>query len=150
MLTARDGILMDRGRGSLQHNCLTGIPIYGPIYIYIYIYICFQWTGKVSLMFQRLFTLTFSTYQRSYDQTMRHLSWSPAIAVISSLYFQMYSLSDFHPPSLRRWCERNDVSLRFKLVRRNFNLPSFCHHVREISDFLFYILSDISNKIKLH
>ena len=38
MLTARDGILMDRGRGSLQHNCLTGIPIYGPIYIYIYMF----------------------------------------------------------------------------------------------------------------
>ncbi|CAL7936462.1 unnamed protein product [Xylocopa violacea] len=26
MLTTRDGILMDRGRGSLQRNCLTGIP----------------------------------------------------------------------------------------------------------------------------
>lgn len=25
MLTTRDGILMDRGRGSLQRNCLTGI-----------------------------------------------------------------------------------------------------------------------------
>lgn len=110
MLTTRDGILMDRGRGSLQRNCLTGI--YHGLRADIYV----QWTGKVSLMFQRLFTLTYirSPPPLSTTRTMqqRTISRDPGRLQRSRGRSEM-SAFPISFPRFIRWHERNDASFFF-------------------------------------
>lgn len=124
MLTTRDGILMDRGRGSLQRNCLTGI--YHGLRADIYV----QWTGKVSLMFQRLFTLTYirSPPPLSITRTMqqRTISRDPGRLQRSRGRSEM-SAFPISFPRFIRWHERNDasVSLHSKSDRRIPNPSSF-------------------------